>query len=336
MSLPVYVRRRRTPRPQDFIANQLKIPVGEAMRFLQSLKSWEKDFDGYYINPTKRHVRPFWMVPKQAEQQALTLAAAGAAGDRAKLVQFEVDTTGHYEIESTMFVATSSDFLVEIFDGGNNMKGLQNQEIHARTIAGTARRKFIWPESYFLNVQNAPRTLLMNFRNLSAAPNTVRWSFHGRRWYHNEAPPNVAKAIWERFEDMEKTYTYFLTLQPNVPETGVWANSPAVTLAAGQALTENQAPQFHATDEADTEIHKLTYSATGAFEFQLRERQSGRTLSNGFVQVTNGWGDGEFPFVLPETLLIERNYQLLLEVRDLSGAENIIYPTLTGRRLQYA
>lgn len=337
MSLPTYVKLRKTPRPQDFLARELNVSIPEATRILQVYKQWEEnDFVGYYINPTKRHVRPFWLLPKAAAEQNLALAAAGTPGDKATMVPFEVDTQGHMELAYTMFTADSPEFLVEIMDGGNVVKGLQNQEIHARTIAGNARRPLIWPETYLLNVQNAPRTMFMNFRNLSPLANNVRWCFHGRRWYHKEAPANVQQAIEKRFGRMEKTYTYFLTLSRESMSAPENANLPALTLAPGQLLQEGQAPFFWATDEADTEIHKLCAVSTGPFEFQLRERQSGRTLSNGFVQVTNGWGDGEFPFVWAETFLIERNYQVLFEVRDLSGEDNIIYPTMIGRRMQYA
>lgn len=344
MSLPTYIKQRRFPRPQDFLTKELGKSEQEVTRFLQALKKWENDYQGFYINPTKRHVRPFWLIPKAPTEQAVTLQPAGTPGDRVQNVSFEVDTQGHFEIAYAMFfaqtslLAPASNFLVEMFDGGNNMKGLQNRELHARAVAGSARRPFIWPETYFLNTQNAPRTLFMNFRNISADIITVRWAFHGRRWYHLEADSKVQRAIREKFEQMEKTYTYFLTLTLDgyPPTTPEGANAPGITLAANQTLQENSAPFFWATNEADTEVHKLTYSSTGPFEFQLREEQSGRTLSNGWVEVTSGWGDGEFPFVLPETFLLERNYKVLFECRDLSGAQNIIYPVLTGRRLQYA
>jgi hypothetical protein len=370
MSLPTYIRRRAETDPAKYLAATLGKEFGEKLqahvqqnpklttadvvkgmlddwqspamwtRVMQVHKAWESDFAGYYINPVKRHVRPFWLVPTLESEQVITLAAAGTAGDRINNIQFDVDTQGHFEIAYFIFQATSPEFVVMIADGGNNNKQMMNAEIHARTIAGTARRPLIIPETYFLNVQNAKRTFVMSFRNLSPAPNSIRWCFHGRRWYHKESPPEVQRAIENRFGLMEKTYTYFLTLQQNPPSinpnTPEGANLPGLTLAPGEALFENSAPFFKSTDEADTEIHKLTYTATGSFEFQLRERQSGRTLSNGFIRVESGWGDGEFPFILPETLLIERNYELLFEVRDLSGSPNIIYPTLIGRRLQYA
>ncbi|MGH8898200.1 MAG: hypothetical protein ACRDZ4_14565 [Egibacteraceae bacterium] len=341
MSLPTFIKLRQTPRPEDYLARHLNVSAQQAMRILQLYKKWqEEDVVGYYINQTKRHVRPFWLVPKLLTEQQVTLAPAGAPGDRVPGITFEIDTQGHFEIAYSMFQADSSDFVVTIMDGGNNNKQLMNTDVHAATIAGNAQRPLIWPETYFLNVQNAPRQLTMNFRNLSPLQNRVRWCFHGRRWYHMESPPEVQRKMEERWGRMEKTYTYFITLSlaeagygPSTPEG---ANPPGLTLAAGQALIENAAPIFWATDEADTEVHKLAAISTGPFEFQLREAQSGRTLSNGFIQVTNGWGDGQFPFIFAETFLFERNYKVLFEVRDLSGAPNIIYPTMIGRRLQYA
>lgn len=340
MSLPTYIRKRKHPNPADYLCETLGMPPQTVYRFLQAYNQWrDHDFEGYYINPTKRHVRPFWLLPDRPEQQALVLAAAGTPGDTVKNVAFQVDTQGHFEIAYSMFEATSPNFLVTIKDGGNNLAQLMNEECHARVIAGSAKKPLIWPESYFLNVQDAARTVFVDFRNLSAQPNTVRWTFHGRRWYHKEAPPNVQEAITKKFERMEKTYTYFLTLVPLGQSTPEGANPPAVTLAAGQTLIENQAPIFKATNEADTEVMKVGVFATqgpGSFDYQLREMQSGRTLSNGFTADVNGWGDGEFPFVFGESLLIERNYEVLFEVRNLAGAENRIFPVMIGRRLQYA
>ena len=50
----------------------------------------------------------------------------------------------------------------------------------------------------------------------------------------------------------------------------------------------------------------------------------------------NGWGNAEFPFVFQESLLIERNYDIAVDVRDLSGlSENRVFLTFHARRLWY-
>jgi hypothetical protein len=54
------------------------------------------------------------------------------------------------------------------------------------------------------------------------------------------------------------------------------------------------------------------------------------------VRVESGWGNAEFPFVFQESLLIERNYDIAVDVRDLSAlSQNRIFLTFHARRLWY-
>ena len=69
MSLPTYIRRRKTKAPVDYIVLKSNIDRRQIQRTLQLLGEWKQDYEGYYINPPKRHVRPFWLVPKLATEQ---------------------------------------------------------------------------------------------------------------------------------------------------------------------------------------------------------------------------------------------------------------------------
>lgn len=273
------------------------------------------------INKTKRHVRSFWLM---GSPKTLALAAAGAAGSEVLLTPFKVDTQGHFEWAYMMAQATSPNFLVKFFDPGTR-RDLMNNYIHAGTLLGTAQRPGLLVETYLLNTENAGRELDVSVKNLSVAPNTVEVALHGRRWYQNEAPPDVQQDMRKKFSTRERTTAYWLT-----PDGG-----PGFTVPAGGQLINQNAPVFVADDEADTEAFKLTVFSTGSFEFRLRELASNRTLSNDFVRVENGMGTAQFPFVFQETLLIERNYKVALEVRDLSGADNTIFATMWCRRLWY-
>mgnify|MGYP001566592671 CR=1 FL=1 len=338
MSLPTYIRRRRVADPAEYLHRAF----GERQqltdrafwhRVLQLHKGWEEDYEGFYINPVKRITRPFWLLADRAADQALVVGASAASAK----IPFTIDTSGHYEVAYLMFQATSSNFLVEVFDAGNNEAGFQNREIHAVTVAGTARRPFVLPESWVFNVEDAPRLLLVRFTDRSGSSNTIRWAFHGRRWFHKDSDGKVQEAVFRRFQRRERLFSYFLGLTGIPTGSTEDDNLPAIRLTADQAVLENRAPYFISTDEADTELVKLNFRSDGAFEFQLRETQSnGRILSNGFIRNTMGMGDGEFPFVFPEGYLLERNHRLLLELRDLSSAQNDIYATAIGRRLQYA
>lgn len=279
----------------------------------------KREDGGIYINPAKRHVRPYWLTsqaPATPTPQIVSIPAGGTTPP----IPFPIDTQGHFEIFYTMFQATDPRVEINIFDPGTR-RNLMNRGIRLPTIAGTATRPFYWPESYFLNVDNGPRELQVSFTDFSGAPNDVRLVFYGRRLYQNEAPPAVQEEMIRYFASKERTNVYFLTTEN------------AITVPALGILSGPTAPVFQATDEASTEVMKMSIVNDGAFEFQLREQRNNRTLSNNPVHVVDGWGTGQFPFVLQETFLIERNYDVDFEITDLSGAENNIFATMTARRL---
>jgi len=91
---------------------------------------------------------------------------------------------------------------------------------------------------------------------------------------------------------------------------------------------------FESDASADTEVQKLMVSSTGAFSFTLRERATNRLLMPNTVHSQNGWGNAEFPFYWADTYLLERQKQILMDVTDLSGSQNFIYPVMAARRLQ--
>lgn len=272
------------------------------------------------INRAKRHVRSFWI---PSNPKSVVLAAAGAAGDTVLGTPFVVDQQGHFEWAYLMGFFTSNQFLINIFDPGTR-RNLMNERIHAGTLLGTARRPAILVETYLLNTENAGRELQMDYQNLSLAQNDVEVVLHGRRWYHRESPPDVQADLRKKFGSKERTTAYWLTTERG-----------AFVIPAAGALLAPVAPIITADDEADTEVFKITAVSTGPFEFRLRELASNRTLMNDFVRIENGFGTPEFPFVFQESLLIERNYKVAVDVRDLSGADNTVFLTFWCRRLWY-
>ncbi len=270
----------------------------------------EKETGRIYINPAKRHVKPYWLVT-----DPVTIALGANATSNP--IPMLIDTQGHYEIFYSMFQSTG-DFTINIFDPGTR-RFLMNREIHNRTIAGTARRPHIWPESYFMNVENAQRSLLVTFRDLSGNPNNIRFTLVGRRFYHKESPPEIQAKMTEFFNKKERTNVYFLT-----------TDDPIALLANATATFD-----IRTTDEADTEIFKLMSVQDGIFEFDLLDASTGRTFMNGLIRQEVGFGDNEFPFILPESLVLERNYRLQARITDLSGAPNNIFLTFGSRRLYY-
>lgn len=271
---------------------------------------------GIGINEIKNHVRGYWLV-----SDPVTLQLAPGARDE---LRFLVDTQGHFD---WAYIIGDSDgpYTMEFFDGGTQRR-LQNKPVHSETIVGSAVRPFRMPEPYFMNVGDGQREISVTVRNvLYGSTNRIRLVLYGRRFYHKEAPPIIAREIAEKFTDGWRTNSYFL-----VPKE-TKGDGTIDPIPANGTVTYT----FDMDKSADTDLQKLMFKSGGDFLFQLRERATNRALMNGNVLSRMGWGNAEFPFMLADTLLIERNKQLLMEITDVSGRDNTVYCTIAGRRLQY-
>ncbi len=280
--------------------------------------------EGLAVNPIKPHVRGYWLAdPNQASIALDASAGANQAGPKGRL-DFLIDSQGHFDWASIVGVSSGA-FSLEFFDPSTN-RLLQNRPVHSNTIVGVAARQFLLPEPYFFNVGDSQRVLQAVLRDLSGSTNTVRLNLVGRRIYHKEAPPDVALDLQKTFGQGGRTYAYFLT--PN--ET----KQDGTVTPVGANLTASFT--FESDASADTEIKKLMAKSTGAFSFTIRERDTNRLLMpiNGNIHSQNGWGNAEFPYILPDTYLLERQKQLIVDVTDLSGSTNYIYMTMAARRLQ--
>lgn len=269
------------------------------------------------INPIKKFLSGFWLTP---DPNPLVLAASATGKQR-----FSIDQRGHFDWAYIMGTFTNGPVMIELMDEACN-RNLQNKPVHSTTIVGSGRRPFRLPESYFLSVGDSQRELLATIRNFAVGVNSVVLNPYGRRFYHKEAPPDMTAEFVKKFDTGWKKYPYFL-----VPKDYNVNGIPDVIPAGGKATFT-----FEQDDNADLEATKLTLFSTGPFSYLLRERdKSLRPLSSDIVQSANGWGNAEFPFYLMDSFMLEKKKQLLLDVVDLSGANNLIFATISGTRFQY-
>lgn len=268
------------------------------------------------IYEPKNHVRGYWLV-----SDPVTLTLAPGAQEE---LRYLIDQQGHFDWAYILGVSDGP-YAIDFFDGGTQRR-LSNKPVNSATIVGSGVRPFRLPEPYFFDVGDNQRELIVTARNsIFATTNTIRLVLYGRRFYHREAPPAVAKKFQQKFQTGWRTYAYFLV--PN--ETKANGDVDPVPALGSATFT------FESESGVDTDLHKLMLESTGAFTFQLRERATNRTLSNGIIRSENGFGNAEFPFYFADSYLLERKMQLLLEVTDVSGADNKIFATIGGRRLQY-
>lgn len=313
------------------------------------------------VDPAKKDIVPFWLT---TEPEEITVPAAIemcqgklAGGIVEQPVAMPIDNKGPFEVVYSSFNAIftagpnvgqpTDQFTVIIFDPEFRPL-LMNREIHARTIGGgfgsspfgntfgsgaipsAGGRPFVWPETFFMEPTLGGKALFMGFRNLNTYPIKIRWTFAGVRYYHLRS---YERAIREKecvYGKGRISWPYWYTTDTDVRLLG----------------GESREFDIRMTDEADVEIVKMTHFSDFPFLWRLQEKAGKRFLDSsgpgvggviGGVHSDFGWGDGEFPFIPFESLYLERNYKLILQLSNsLTSNANRIFATLSCRKIAYA
>ena len=288
---------------------------------------------GWGINDIKMFVRGYWLTPpeKCSDQLPVSLTAFGTPGDTV-ILTYIIDTQGHFDwayIMGEISGTVVNGFSLEFFDAQRNRR-LQNKPVLSNNMVGSAFRPFMLPEPYFFDVGDSSREIQIIVRNLETTTRTVSLTLYGRRFYHKEMPPQLAQEVREKWAlKGYRTYPYFLA-PVEVPANGVVVDS----IAPSGTFTFT----FDMDDDADMECRKLLMSPVSSFAsftFALREREFNRTISNGAILGTLGFGTPEFPVNLLDSFLLERKKQLLLEITNTGIAPITLTPMIAGRRLHY-
>jgi hypothetical protein len=279
------------------------------------LNSEGKPLEGWVVNPIKPHVKGYWLNDVKQVQIVLTPGGIGQ-------FQFLIDNQGHFDWAYILGESTGA-YLLNFFDPGTN-RSLMNKPVHSSLCVGGAQRPFRLPEPYFFNVGDSQRQLICYIQDISGETNTVTLTLYGRRFYHKEAPPQVAEDIMRKMGQGSRTYSYFIVPQ-EYSQQGI--ATPLAPFASTTFTLQSDA-------SADTEIQKFLAVSTGDFTVRIREQDTDRYLSNDILDMNETFGNAEFPFLPADTYLLERLKYLLVEVTDVSGSPNTIYMAAAGRRLE--
>jgi hypothetical protein len=287
-----------------------------------------KPIIGVLPSPMKEYVRTYWLVDDGVPPAGTPLILApGAAGE----VRYLIDQQGHFDWAYILgyYDTSIGHFMLQYYDDGRKRR-LSNKPVHSATIIGSGRRAFRLPEPYLFNVGDSMRELKLYVRNISvpsAPPNTIRTILYGRRYYHNDAPPDVAEDMRRHYLDGWRCNAYFLVPKEN-DENGI---PPVIAPGATQLFT------FESDSAADTEISKImTYPYNPNADFRWSERANQKFLSNAPIPAIAGFGNAEFPFNFVDGFLVTRQKQLFLQVTNLDQVNPLtLYVTAAGRRLEY-
>lgn len=268
-----------------------------------------------YLNPLKKFVKPYWLVPQDINNVGRLTVGALAS----QPMVLRNDQQGPFE----GFYATvqhNGDMLVRLQDTGMQ-RDLMNRDVHIDTIFSPApggQSPFIFPESLWMD---AGSTILATFTDISGVQQTVRPVIHGRKFYLRSAPRGIGNNVLARRERERRVSTpYFYTTD--------------VAVAMTAAQTGLQVP-LTVSQEGHFEARKITVVSTGPFDFKISENRNGINLAGAiFTSNVSCGGISSFPYIFPESWLIERNTQLTIEFNNtFAGGANNIFFTISGRRI---
>jgi hypothetical protein len=296
---------------------------------------WSKELGKVVVNPLKQWVKPYTLVTDPAD---ITLAANGVS----EPIPMVIDGKGSFEIFDAFYRSQQAEgFTVTLYDadsfGPDQRPILMNREVHVATVASgegvtlplsgafgpetAGGRPYRWSETFWMDVSQAKKgaMIVAVFRNLSSSQNTIRFSLHGRRWYHVHADADAAERMEEIYRERPRTMPYF------------WTTDEFVTLTAGATPVDFQ---IRLGDDAWSELHRLSVvAASQAFDILLFETASGRKFMDQAIRAGLVFGSGELPLILGESTLLEPNMKLTTRLTYPTGSSNDVWMTFAGRKV---
>lgn len=216
---------------------------------------------------------------------------------------------------------TNSAFTLQMEESGLG-RYFSNAPIHIQTIAGTALTPAFLREPYIFpsNVN-----LVANFNKISGGAVTVRVYLNGEMYFPYTTQ---IQASMEERKSLSVGLARLMERRKYVMPFWMTTDNGGVSLASGASGTF-----FSTIGDHAFEAYALTVWSTGSFKLTIQEVKTKQTLMNGKITKDNGFGDGNFPYILPTTYLVPAGYKLQYKIDNLFAGTNVIYITLQGRRI---
>lgn len=197
-----------------------------------------------------------------------------------------------------------------------------NAPVHIQTIGGTALTpaSFRYPYIFPSNVN-----LVAAFNKISGGSVTARMYLNGEMYFpyttQIQADMNDRKMLSIGLARLMEQRKYVMPFWMTTDNGGI-------SLLNGASGTF-----FSTIGDHAFEAYALTVWSTGSFKLTIQEVKTKQTLMNGKITKTNGFGDGNFPYILPTTYLVPAGYKLQYKIDNLYAGTNVIYLTIQGRRI---
>lgn len=212
-------------------------------------------------------------------------------------------------------------FLMNLMEVGIEASAFMSNPVHNNLCAGMGGLPLVLPETMFFIAGSFVQCEITNLS--TTLTNAVRLAMVGRK-FNSEMKPEVRERR-AGFMSSRPTRSFWLTLDR--------------TVASITAGATNQ--EFYLTMPSGSHfvVEQIMAESTGPFEFALFDSQTGRQLTfgaagNGFIDSRMLTGPGGLPSKTFGSPLLQPRRSIRVLFNDISGAANVIYLTLLGRRMR--
>ena len=303
--------------------------------------TFKRDQQGrIFVNPERQFVKPFELTIS-APNNTFTLPAGGRMGPFPFTARWDGPLELYYLKVTVGTDAGIENFITDysirvMIESPGKRKQLMNRPIQLTSIAGTAGRVFVLPETIWLP---NPQSLDITFFSDEAVDRTVEMTIGAIKFYPNQAPEQIRRDLYGYASLRSRTYCYFQTTE-------------ADTILTAGATQTNFA---NVPDDSDLEVFKLTArddntTAGQSFRTRIRDMATDSAVTGDAIIAPNLWGGhdptpiggniggsgGIFPYRLPTSLLLRRSTQLEFVTTELGGGNHTIQYVMSGRKVENA
>lgn len=318
-----------------------------SVRTIDDFVRWDPRTQRYITFNWRRQILPSWLTFSPTDTTLpLTVAAAPALTKLVSMVQPYTSVEGMdmncgtpFEVRSLLFEddtdgTANANFTVMMREMGE-VRNFMNAPIHVRCMFGTGQFPAVLREPYmFLSQHN----IQFQFQKISGGAINMRAYLAGAQYFtwasdlikYPQAKQEIVTLIrkWQK----RRQYITPFWLTPDTPGNvfnlvnGVQAGISVPAGSTVDCFTK-------IGDDGHFEAFGFTQVSTGNFNIEIMEVKTRQTLMNGSVTATNAGGDARLPMIFPSAYLFPAGMQLRFRITDQSGATNIVFPTLFGRKI---
>ncbi len=273
------------------------------------------------VDPRRLHEIPYNLLTNPPNN-----FVAIAANSSSTFTALTISGEGPLEVASLAHEKTGGCLVFMQIQDGQTQKGLMNGNVHIDTIFGSGSQPYYLPESLYIDEL---RSMVINFTDISGAGNQVAVNLNSGRYLSLQVDQHMERIRARLDSKQYLTNPFFYTFD----QADAGGNGGVIIPAGGtiqRTITVGQADHF--------KLFKISGVQTSIdYDINIVDTARGESIidapnnTSRLIAANLCVGTANFPYYLINPRFVNLGQQLLVTLRDRSGAPNTVHLTLGGQ-----